>query len=152
MATRDSLADRVFPVFDHTHDALTTGLVVGFAALLGLYTSWMVADFGGRFLGFAAAALASGYALYDQTDRRAVVAGGLYALAVLLAFTPFLYELAFLVESGRAGVGSPWRHVLSVADLALFVVFFALAAVPALAGYRLDTGPFLPRIRARLGA
>lgn len=151
MATRDSIVDRALPLFDHTHDTGTTAIVVGFAAVLGLYTSWMVADFGGRFLGFAVAAVALGYLLYRQESRLGVLAGGLYSLAALLALTPFLYELAFVLEAGRAGVGSPWQHVLSVADLLLFVLFFALAAVPALVAYRLTTGPFVPRVRARLG-
>ena len=73
-------------------------------------------------------------------------------LAALLAFTPFVYELAFVLEAGRAGVGSPWQHVLSTADLLLFVLCLVLAAIPALVAYRLTTGAFVPRIRARLGA
>lgn len=148
MATADSLTDRLFPVFDHTHDALTTAMVVGFAAVLGLYASWMVADFGVRFPAFLVTAVALGYLLYGQATRRTVLAGGLYSLAGLLVLTPVVYELSFVAESGRPGVGSPWQHVLSTADLLLVVVFLVLAAVPALVAYRLTTGPFLARLRS----
>ncbi len=149
MATRDSLP--LLPLFDHTHDSLTTGLVVASTGLLGAYASWLVADFGVRFPAFAVMALALGYLLYRQADRRGVLAGALYSLATLLLLTPFVYELAFVVEASRAGVGSPWAHVLSTADLRLFVLCCVLAAVTTLVAYRLTSGSFLARARARLG-
>ena len=144
MATADSLVDRVFPLFDHTHDALTTGLVVVTAALLGLYTSWMTADFGIRTPAFVVAALALGYLLYRQESRRGVVAGALYSLAALVALTPLLYELTILLRAA-----DPLQHVLSVTDLVFVLLFWVVAAVPALAASRLTTGPLLGRLRAR---
>lgn len=150
MAARDSLADRVLPLFDRTHGPLTTGLVVAFAAVLGLYASWLTADFGARTVAFAAAAVGVGYVLYGEPTRRAVVARGLYVLAAFVAATPFVYELSILLGGGYAGVGSPWQHVLSVTDLLFVLLFLVVAAVPALVAYRLTTGPFLPRIRRRL--
>ena len=140
------LRDRVLPLFDHTHGPVTTALVVGFAAGLGLVAGWVTADFGVRFPAFVVAALGTGYLLYGQPTRRAVVAAGLYSLAAFLAVAPLLYELRLVV-----GVEAPLRHVLSLADLVVFVVFWVLAAVPALVANRVARGPFVPRVRARLG-
>lgn len=151
MATRDSLADRALPVFDHTHDAVTTGVVVAFAALLGAYASWMTADLGVRFVAFAAAALGVGYLLYSEPTRRTVVASGLYALATFVAATPFVYELSVLLSGRFVAAGSPLRHVLTATDLLFVLLFLVVAAVPALVAYRLTTGPFVPRLRRRLG-
>lgn len=144
MATADSLVDRVFPLFDHTHDVVTTGVVVLSAALLGLYASWTTADFGLRTPAFVVVALSLGYLLYRQDSRRGVVAGALYSLAALVALTPLLYELTVLVRAA-----SPLQHVLSVTDLVFVLLFWLVAAVPALVAYRLTTGPLLARIRAR---
>lgn len=146
MATAGSLVDRVLPLFDHTHDAVTTGVVVLSAALLGLYASWITADFGLRTPAFVLVAVALGYLLYRQDSRRGVVAGALYSLAALLAVTPFLYELTVLVRAS-----SPLQHLLSVTDLVFVLLFWAVAAVPALVAYRVTTGPFIARIRARVG-
>ena len=151
MATADSLADRLTPVFDHTHDTVTTAVVLGFAAALGLYASWIAADVGARFPVFVVSAVILAYLLYAQPTRRAVLAGGLYSLGGLLALTPIVYELVFLLNSGRPGVGPVLEHYLSLADVLLFGVFWVLAAVPTLVAYRLTTGAFVPRIRARLG-
>lgn len=150
MATSDSLVDRAFPLFDHTHDPVTTGIVVVSAAALGLYASWAAADFGIRFPAFVVAAFALGYLLYRQESRRGVVAGACYSLAALVAVTPLLYELTVLTAGRWAGVGSPRQHVLTVTDLLFVLAFWVVAAVPALVAYRLTTGPFLPRIRTRL--
>lgn len=134
--------DRVFPLFDHTHDAGTTAVVVIFAAVLGLLAGWLAADFDVRFLAFLVGAVGTGYLLYGQPSRRAVLAAGFYSLAALLAIAPFVYELGLVVT-----VEAPLRHVLSVADLIVFVLFWVIAAVPAVIGYRISSGPFLTRLR-----
>lgn len=134
----------VKPVFDHTHDRLTTAIVVGLAAAFGLLAGWIVADFDVRFLGFLVGAVGSGYLLYRQPTRRAVLAAGCYSLAALVAVVPVVYELGLAVT-----VQDPLRHLLSTTDLLLFVVFFLVAAVPALVGYRIDRGLILPRFRNR---
>lgn len=145
MATTGSLVDRVFPLFDHTHDGVTTGVVVVSAALLGLYASWITADFGLRTPAFVLVAVALGYLLYRQDSRHAVVAGALYSLAALVAVTPLLYELTILVRAS-----SPLRHVLATSDLLFVLLFWVVAAIPALVASRLTTRPVLPRIRARV--
>lgn len=146
MATEGRLVDRVFPLFDHTHDAVTTLVVVVFAGFLGLLAGWLAADFGVRFVAFVVGAVGTGYLLYGQPTRRAVVAAGLYSIAGLLALAPVVYELGTV-----AAVSDPLAHVLSPSDLLVFVLFWLFAAVPAIIGYRVATGPFLPRLRARLG-
>lgn len=146
MATDGGVIDRVFPLFDHTHDALTTLVVVVFAALLGLVAGWVAADFGVRFVAFVVGAVGTGYLLYGQPTRRAVLAAGLYSLAGLLALAPIVYELGTV-----AAVSDPLAHVLSLSDLLVVLLFWLLAAVPAIVAYRIATGPFVPRLRARIG-
>jgi hypothetical protein len=141
----DSLLDRVLPLFEHTHDTATTALVVVFAAILGMVAGWVAADFGARFLAFVVGAVGTGYLLYDQPTRRAILAAGLYSLAALLAVAPFLYELGLVLT-----VEAPLRHVLSPSDLVIFLVFWVVAAVPALVANRLAKGPFTSRFRRRL--
>jgi len=133
---------RIGPLFDHTHDRLTTAIIVVLAALLGLFARWIVADFGVSFLAFLVAAVGSGYLLYRQPSRRAVAAAACYSLAALIAVVPIVYELGL-----AATVRDPLRHLLSTTDLLLVVAFWLLAAVPALVGYRIDRGPLLPRLR-----
>lgn len=135
----------LLPLFDHTHDPGTTAVVVGFAAVLGYLAGWLAADFGVRNTAFLVAAIVTGYLLYGQPDRRAALAAGCYSLAALVALVPVSYELWVLVS-----VDEPMRHVLATSDLVLLVAFWLLAAVVGLAGYRVSTGPFVPRIRARL--
>ena len=140
----EGFADRLLPLFDHTHDPVTTAIVVVFAAVLGLLAGWIVADFDVRFLGFLVAAVGTGYLLYDQPTRRAVAAAGFYSLAALVAAIPIVYELGL-----AASVDDPLRHLLSVTDLLFVLAFWLLAAVPALVGYRIAGGPFLERFRRR---
>lgn len=137
----DGLFDRILPLFEHTHDAGTTAIVVAFAAVVGLLAGWITADLGVRFLAFVVGAVGSGYLLYDQRTRRDVVVAGLYSIAALLAAAPFIYELGTLLY-----VEAPLRHLLSVADLLVFVAFWLLAAIPAVVGYRLTSGPFVKRL------
>lgn len=131
MATRDSPLDRVLPLFDHTHDSVTTALVVGLAALLAVVASWVVADFGVRGPAFAVAALAVGYLLYGRETRQDVLAAGLYMLAALLALTPIVMELHVLTVTEMQGVGTAAQHVLTMSDLVVTLVFLVIAAVPA---------------------
>lgn len=136
--------EHLFPLFDHVHDRGTTALVVVFAAGIGFLAGWVVADFGVRTPGFLVAALGTGYLLYDQPTRRNVLAAGLYSLAALLALVPVSYELGVLTT-----VDQPGRHIVASSDLVLLVAWWLVAAIPALAAYRVTTGPFLPRVRAR---
>ncbi|WP_254824621.1 hypothetical protein [Haloglomus halophilum] len=148
MATSDSPLDRVLPLFDHTHDTATTALVVGVATLLAVVASWVVADFGVRFPAFAVTAIGAAYWLYRLETRREIVAGGLYMLAALIALTPVAMELHVLTVTGMEGVGSPAQHVLAISDLLLTLLFWVVAAVPAVAAYLLQNGD---AVRARLG-
>ena len=138
-------AGRLLPLFDHTHDPVTTAVVVVFALLVGLLARWIVADFDVRLLGFLVGAVGTGYLLYGQPTRRAVLAAGCYSLAALVAAIPIAFELGL-----AASVDDPLRHVLSVTDLLFVLAFWLLAAVPGLVGYRISTGPFLPRLRGML--
>jgi biotin transporter BioY len=95
------------------------------------------------FLGFLVASVVTGYLLYRQPTRRAVIVAGLYSIAALVAVIPVVYQLRLAVT-----VQDPLRHLVSTTDLLLVVGFWVVAAVPALIGYRLDRGPILAR---RLG-
>jgi hypothetical protein len=131
MATKDAS----IPLFDHTHDALTTVAVVGFTALTAVWVSWLVADLGVRWPALALAAAGSGYLLYDRADGRSVLATGLYLVATLVVLTPIVFLVPILLSGSRPGFGSPTQFVLNVSDLQVFVVFLLVAAVPALVGY-----------------
>jgi hypothetical protein len=135
MSTVDSLRERVRAPFEQRHDAATTALVVGWALVLGLVAGWVVADFGGRRLATVVVALASGSLLYGRETPRDIIAGALYMLAALFALFPVAYELHVFTVTGMAGVDSPWAHVLTVSDLLVFVLFLAVAAVPALLAF-----------------
>lgn len=148
MATRDSPLDRVLPLFDHTHDTATTALVVGVATVLAVVASWVVADFGVRFPAFAVAAIGAAYWLYRLETRQEILAGGLYMLAALIALTPIVMELHLLTVTGMEGVGSATQHVLALSDLLVTLLFWVVAAVPAVAAYLLQHGG---AVRARLG-
>lgn len=139
----DRRTDGWLPVFDHTHDAPTTAIVVLLAAAVGLLAGWLAADFGIRFPAFVVGAAGTGYLLYRQPTRRAVLAAGLYSIAALLALVPIVYELGVV-----ATVDAPLRHVLGPSDLLLVLACWLLAAGPALVGYRLGSGPVLPRLRS----
>lgn len=152
MSTVDSLRERLRSTVEQRHDAATTALVVGFAVVLGLVAGWVVADFGGRRVATVVVALASGSLLYGRATPRDIVAGGLYMLAALFALFPVAYELHTFTVTGMAGVGSPWTHVLTLSDLLVFVLFLAVAAVPALLGFVVQNWRVLRRRLAGLRA
>jgi hypothetical protein len=147
MATEPGLSDRLAGAVGDGHDAATTAFVLVAALALGAFVSWTSADLVGRLPAFAVGALATAGVLYSRETTRDVIATAAYALAALVALAPVAYELPILL-----GTDAPLAHVLTTTDLLLFAVFLAVAAVPALVGYRIHTGPFLPRIQARLGA
>jgi hypothetical protein len=129
-----------------THDTGTIAIIVLFAAVVGLLAGWLAADFGIRGPAYAVGAAGSGYLLFQQPSRRAVLAAGLYSVAAMVAVAPMVYELGVV-----ATVDAPLRHVLGASDLLVLLVFWLVAAVPAIVGYRLTSGPFLPRVRALIG-
>lgn len=139
----EGFVDQLLPVFDHTHDRVTTAVVVAFAAVIGLLAGWIVADFGVRSLGFLVGAVGTGYLLYGQPTRRAVLAAGSYSIAALVAAVPIVYELGLAVS-----VDDPLRHLASVTDLLFVLAFWLLAAIPAVVGYRVASGPFIERLRS----
>lgn len=147
MATERSLRTRLGSVFGQSHDTATTALVVVGGLALATVAAWIGADvlprgplFAGAFTGFAVF-------LYSRDHRRDVLSTALYALAALIALAPLGYELPYVL-----GTSDAVAHVLTTTDLLLVVVFLVLAAVPALLGYRLQTGPFLPRVRDRVSS
>lgn len=123
----DSLAQRLG--IDHRHSAGTAALAVVFALLCGIYASWLLADFGLRWPVLIIALVGSGVLFYGQPTRNSVVALGLYCLAALLALTPVILNLVFVVDSSRYGVANPWPAVLTIADLVFLVVFVVFALV-----------------------
>lgn len=131
MATQDAS----LPMFDHTHDALTTVGVIAFTALTAVWASWLTADLGLRWPVLVLAAVGSGYLLYDQSTRRSVLSTGLYLVAALVVLTPIMFVVPLMLAAGRPGVESPWMFVVTVADLQAFLTFLVVAAVPAVAGY-----------------
>ncbi|WP_323677086.1 hypothetical protein [Halorubellus sp. PRR65] len=145
MATEPALRDRVARAVGDGHDAVTTAFVLAAAVGLGTATAWLSADLVGRLPAFTVGALATAGLLYTRPTRRAVAATACYALAALLALVPVAYELPVLI-----GTDAPVAHLLTTTDLLLFLAFLALAVAPLALGYRIATGPVLPRLRARL--
>ncbi|MFC5971220.1 hypothetical protein ACFPYI_07735 [Halomarina salina] len=145
MSTSDAIRDRVGSLFDRSHDAVTTGLVVVFALILGAFAAWLLADVLPRTVTFVLAAVGFGALFYSRGTRRSVVAFGLYALAALVALIPVVYELVLALN-----VADPLAHLVSATDLLFVLLFWVVALVPALVGYRVASGPFVPRIRSRL--
>lgn len=145
MATEPALRDRLASVVGDGHDATTTAFILLAAVALGTVLAWTSADLVGRLPAFAVGTVATAGVLYTRPTRRDVAATACYALAALIALLPFAYELPLLL-----GTDTPLAHVLTTTDLLLFLAFLTLAAAPTVIGYRIATGPFIPRIRARL--
>ena len=145
MATEPALRDRLARAVGDGHDTVTTAFVLLASVLLGAFVAWTSADLVGRLPAFTVGAVATAGLLYTRPTRRDVAATACYALAALLALVPLAYELPILL-----GTDAPLAHVLTTTDLILFLAFASLAAVPTVIGYRIATGPFVPRIHARL--
>ncbi|WP_227134397.1 hypothetical protein [Halorubellus salinus] len=145
MATEPALRDRLARAVGDGHDAPTTAFVLLTAVALGTVLAWTSADLVGRLPAFTIGVVATAGLLYTRTTRRDVAATACYALAALLALVPVAYELPIAL-----GTDTPLAHVLTTTDLILFLAFLTLAAVPAIVGYRIATGPFIPRIHTRL--
>lgn len=116
---------------EHRHSRRTTGLVVALALACGLYAGWLLADLAPRWVTLPVVALAGGAFLYARPTRVDAVATGLYSLAALVALTPVVLDLAFVLDAGSHGVGNPWAFVLTPADLVALLVFGLFALVPA---------------------
>lgn len=143
MATGDDLGERVERAVPEPHGAATTAGILVTAVVLGAFVAWMSADVLGRLPGFATGTLATAVGLYSQETTREIVAAACYALAVLVALVPIAYELPILRNTA-----TPLAHLLTTTDLILFLAFLTLASPLAVLGYRIETGPFTPRIRA----
>ncbi|MWG34968.1 hypothetical protein [Halomarina oriensis] len=146
MSTTDALRERFGAAFGASHDAVTTGVVVAFALVLSVFAAWVLADLLPRVLTFVLGVLGFGGVLYGRASRRAVTATGLYALAALVAAIPVVYELVLALSTA-----APLVHLLSVTDLLFVGLFWVVALVPAAVGYRVASGPFLPRFRRAVG-
>lgn len=116
---------------EHRHSAGTTALAVVLALVCGFYAAWLLADFGLRLPALIVVALASGVFFYARPTRAGVVSTGLYTLAVFIALTPVVLDLAFVLAADQHGIENPWPFVLSLADLLFLVVFVLLALIPA---------------------
>jgi hypothetical protein len=145
MATEPALRDRLARAIGDGHDAATTTFVLLAAVALGSLLAWLAADLVGYGPAFAVGATATAGILYTRRTRRSVLATTCYALAALLALVPVTYELTVLLHTD-----TPLAHVLTTTDLILALIFLTAAALPALLGYRIATGPILPRLHARL--
>lgn len=116
---------------EHRHSIGTTGLVVVLALICGLYAAWLLADFGLRWPALVVVFLLGGVRFYGRPTRVGVLAAGLYTLAVFIAVTPVILDLAFVLAADSYGVANPWSFVLTMADLLFLVVFVLLALIPA---------------------
>lgn len=115
----------------HRHTAGTTAIVVVLALVCGVYASWLLADFGLRLPALVVVGLVCGVVFYARPTRAGVLATGLYALAALVALTPVMLDLAFVLAADPYGIADPWPFVLSLADLLFLVVFVLLALLLA---------------------
>lgn len=132
---------------ENRHDTATNALVVAFAALFGLYGSWMLADFVPRVVGFALPALVGGWVCYGRTDRGSVAAAGCYGLAMLVVLTPFAVQIPYLLDGGMVSNGGA-LSLLQPMDLVFLLLFLVIAAVPALVGFYLNNRG---HVRERVG-
>lgn len=145
MATEPALRDRLARAIGDGHDAPTTAFVLLAAVALGVLLAWLAADLVGYGPAFATGVTATAGILYTRRTRRRVLATTCYALAALVALAPVTYELAVLLHTD-----TPLAHVLTTTDLILALSFLTAATPIALLGYRIATGPLIPRLHARL--
>lgn len=145
MATEPGLRDRLARAIGDGHDAVTTTFVLLAAVALGVVLAWVAADLVGYRPAFAVGATATAGVLYTRRTRRRVLATTCYALAALVALAPVAYELTVLLHTD-----TPLAHVLTTTDLILALIFLTAGTPIALLGYRIATGPILPRLHDRL--
>jgi hypothetical protein len=127
------------------HDAATTIGIVIDALALAFVAAWIGGDVLPRTPLFVGVLVAAGVFLYGAETRRAVFVSTLYGLAALFALAPLGYQLPYVL-----GTNEPFAHVLSTTDVIVTLGWWVLAAIPAVAGYRLETGPLLPRLADRV--
>lgn len=136
--------DRLRDVLGERHDAATTvGIGVG-ALALATVAAWLGGDVLPRTPLFVGALVAAVVFLYSAETRRAVVVSACYALAGLFVLAPVGYQLPYVL-----GTSEPLAHIVSTTDLLVVLAWWVLAAIMGLVGYRLATGPLLPRVVAR---
>jgi hypothetical protein len=134
-------------VVENRHDTATNALIVAFAALFGLYGSWMLADLLPRVVGFGLPALVGAYVCYQRADRGSVVAAGCYGLAVLVVLTPVALQLPYVLNGGMVSNGGALSFFQPM-DLVFLLIFLVIAAVPALVGFYLNNRG---HVRERVG-
>jgi hypothetical protein len=136
---------------ENRHDTATTAVVVAFAALFGLYGSWMLADLLPRALGFLLPALVGGWVCYGRADRGSVAAAGCYGLAVLVVLTPVALQVPYVLNSGMVSNGGALSFFQPM-DLVFLLIFVVIAAVPALVGFYLNNrGHVRERVSGAVG-
>lgn len=128
------MSEEITSRFDVEAEPKDVAVSVVAAALLGIYATWITADFLPRWLVFGFVLVAGGFSLLTQDTRRARLQNALYALAGLLVLTPILLVLPDVLHADTLGV-SALSLAFTVANLLLFVVFAVLAAVSAGVGY-----------------
>lgn len=109
----------------------------------------MAADLVPRWLLFPVVAVLAVFLLYERTaaHEQAVFVG--YALAAMLATTPFV----MVVPDVTGGFGAGLSMVFTTANLLVFVIFVLVAGVVGYGTYRLDGGRgVLQRLRNRQAA
>lgn len=116
-------------------DPAVVAASLGYAAVLGAYASWIAADLLPRWLVLGLSIAGVGYLLYGRQTVRGRRAYAAYVLAGLLVLTPVLLVLPDAIYADRMGVGALWL-VVTTTNALLFVVFAAVAALVAFAGYR----------------
>lgn len=119
----------------HRHAAGTTVVAAVLALVCGFYASWLLADFGLRLPALVVVVLVCGVVFYARPTRTGVLAAGLYAIAALVALTPVMLDLGFVLAADSYGITDPWPFVLSLADLLFLVVFVLLALLLAGAAF-----------------
>jgi hypothetical protein len=147
MSRANSLASAFSARFDRDHGAVTLVILAVVAVLLGGFASWIAADFLPRLPTAVVVALAGGAVLYEQPDRRAVLAASCYLVATLVTLAPLVYQLALALA-----VPNPLAHVASTTDALVVLLAWLPAGLFALAGYLLSVGPLVPRIRSLVGS
>ncbi len=112
-------------------DLRRTVIAATLAVVPAAYLSWLLADFGGRGIGFIVGMAGVTGILLRRGGHKTVAIPWLRTMAVLLLMTPGFLVLPFVVNAGRFGIGSLGGFVLTESELVTVAVFALLAAVPA---------------------